>query len=124
MNRSNTEEAQSTSAHERKHHRDRHPESGYVDERRRAQVARLREVSVNLGQQIGDQVRKRPYAAIGAAAAVGFVAGSIFGSRPGQLVLACGLGYLARNALNGPAGVERIQAGLEKLAGEAVPASS
>lgn len=88
-------------------------------ERRKLEIARLREVTRNLATQIGEQVGKRPYVVIGAAAGVGFVAGSLFGSRLGQVLLAVGLGYALKNALAGELGVERIQAGLEKLTGEA-----
>jgi ElaB/YqjD/DUF883 family membrane-anchored ribosome-binding protein len=81
-------------------------------------MSRLREVGRNLGAQIEEQVDKRPYVVIGAAAGIGFVAGSLFGSRLGQVLLAAGLGYLAKNVLNGDIDVERIQEGLEKLAHE------
>jgi hypothetical protein len=81
-------------------------------------VARLREVGRNLGEQIEEQVQKRPYVVIGAAAGIGFVAGSLFGSRLGQMLLAAGLGYVAKNLVAGDIDVERIQEKLEELSGE------
>jgi len=90
-----------------------------AEERRRVAMDRLREVGRNLGAQIDQQVRKSPYVALGAAAGIGFVAGSLFGSRLGQLLLAAGIGYAAKNALGDELGIERLQAGLEKLTGEA-----
>jgi ElaB/YqjD/DUF883 family membrane-anchored ribosome-binding protein len=88
-------------------------------QRRKTEVARLREVGRNLGEQIDEQVRKRPYVALGAAAGVGFVAGSLFGSRLGQVLLAAGIGYAAKHALGGDLGLDRIQAAIEKLTREA-----
>ena len=85
---------------------------------RRAQLNRLREVGRNLGGQFDDQVRKRPYVVLGAVAGVGFVAGSVLGSRLGQMLLAAGVGYVAKRVLGGEFGLERLQAGLERLTGE------
>jgi ElaB/YqjD/DUF883 family membrane-anchored ribosome-binding protein len=84
----------------------------------RIDVERLREVGKNLGGQIDDQVQKRPYVVIGAAAGVGFIAGSILGSRLGQMLLATGVGYAAKHLLGADFGLDRLQAGLEKLTGE------
>lgn len=81
-------------------------------------VARLREVGKNLGAQIEEQVQKRPYVVIGAAAGIGFVAGSLFGSRLGQMLLAAGLGYVAKNLLAGDIDVERLQERLEEISGD------
>ena len=81
-------------------------------------VSRLREVGRNLGEQIEEQVQKRPYVVIGAAAGIGFVAGSLFGSRLGQMLLAAGLGYVAKNLVAGEIDVERLQEKLEELSGE------
>lgn len=81
-------------------------------------VARLREVGKNLGAQIEEQVQKRPYVVIGAAAGIGFVAGSLFGSRLGQMLLAAGLGYVAKNLVAGNIDVERLQEKLEEISGE------
>jgi hypothetical protein len=81
-------------------------------------VARLREVGKNLGAQIEEQVQKRPYVVIGAAAGIGFVAGSLFGSRLGQMLLAAGLGYIAKNLVEGGIDVERLQEKLEEISGE------
>jgi len=79
---------------------------------------RLRAVGRNLGAQLEEQARKRPYVVIGAAAGVGFVLGSLFGSRLGQMLLAVGVGYVAKNVLEGDIGFERIQEGIEKMSGE------
>jgi ElaB/YqjD/DUF883 family membrane-anchored ribosome-binding protein len=81
-------------------------------------VSRLREVGKNLGAQIEEQVQKRPYVVIGAAAGIGFVAGSLFGSRLGQMLLAAGLGYVAKNLVAGDIDVERLQEKLEEISGE------
>jgi DUF883 C-terminal glycine zipper region len=81
-------------------------------------VSRLREVGKNLGEQIEEQVQKRPYVVIGAAAGVGFVAGSLFGSRLGQMLLAAGLGYLAKHLVAGDIDVGRLQEKLEEISGE------
>jgi len=86
---------------------------------RRREVERLREIGRNLGGQIEEQVRKRPLVVAGAAAGIGFVAGSLFGSRLGQVLLAVGIGYMAKNLASGELGVDRIQARIEKLANEA-----
>ena len=82
------------------------------------ELDRLREVGRNLGDQLDEQVRKRPYAVLGAAAGFGFVAGSILGSRLGQVLLAAGVGYAAKRLLGGEFGIDRIQAGLERLTSE------
>jgi ElaB/YqjD/DUF883 family membrane-anchored ribosome-binding protein len=84
----------------------------------RIDIERLREVGKNLGGQVDDQVQKRPYVVIGAAAGAGFIAGSILGSRLGQILLATGVGYAAKQLLGSDFGLERLQAGLEKLTGE------
>jgi ElaB/YqjD/DUF883 family membrane-anchored ribosome-binding protein len=84
----------------------------------RIDVERLREVGKNLGGQVDDQVHKRPYVVIGAAAGAGFIAGSILGSRLGQVLLATGVGYAAKHLLGPDFGLDRLQAGLEKLTGE------
>lgn len=121
MNRNDFEEHQSAAHREGADDRGsgRRPHSSDTAERRKLEIARLRNVSRNLAAQIEEQVGKRPYVVIGAAAGIGFVAGSLFGSRLGQALLAVGLGYALKNALGGELGVERIQAGLEKLTGEA-----
>ncbi len=86
-------------------------------EHRRVEVERLREAGRNLGAQIEEQVRKRPYVVLGAAVGIGFVAGSLFGSRLGQMLLAAGVGYMAKDMVGGE-GFERLQEGLERLTGE------
>jgi ElaB/YqjD/DUF883 family membrane-anchored ribosome-binding protein len=87
-------------------------------DRPRWEMARLREASKNIGQQLEEQVHKRPYVVIGAATGIGFVAGSLLGSRLGQILLAAGLGYAAKNVLEGNMGMERIQESIERLAHE------
>jgi hypothetical protein len=87
------------------------------------EVDRLREVGRNLAGQLDEQVRKRPYVVLGAAAGFGFMAGSLLGSRLGQVMLAAGLGYAAKRVLGDDFGIERIQAEIEKLTGEAERAS-
>ena len=70
-------------------------------EEERAEVAleRLKEVGKNLGDQIEDQLRERPYVVLGVATGIGFIAGSVMGSRLGQMAVALAGGYLARNLL-------------------------
>jgi ElaB/YqjD/DUF883 family membrane-anchored ribosome-binding protein len=82
------------------------------------EVDRLREVGRNLAGQLDEQVRKRPYVVLGAAAGFGFVAGSLLGSRLGQVMIAAGVGYAAKRVLGDDFGIERIQAEIEKLTGE------
>jgi len=84
-------------------------------------LKRLQEVGGNLASQVTEQARKRPTVALGAAAGLGFVAGSLFGSRLGQMCLAAAIGYVARNAFeNGDLGVQRLQENLEKISRERV----
>ncbi len=73
----------------------------------------------NLGIQLEEQVQKRPFLLLGATVGVGFAAGSLFGSRLGQLVLAAGVGYCLRNAAGPDAAMGRVRAGLERLAADA-----
>ncbi len=87
-------------------------------EKAKIDMARLRDAGKNLGVQLEEQARKRPYVVIGAAAGLGFVAGSLFGSRLGQLLLAAGIGYMAKDVFDGEIGMDRIQEGIERLAHE------
>ncbi len=87
-------------------------------ERARGDLARLRAAGRNLGAQVEEQVRKRPYVVIGAAAGMGFVAGSLLGSRLGQLLVAAGIGYAAREVLEGDVDMDRIREGIARLTGE------
>jgi hypothetical protein len=126
MNRPNADDSQPQAPREERAqaHSGRHPEPGSRSDsnaaaRRPIELERLREVGRNLGSQIDEQVRKRPYTALGAAAGFGFVAGSILGSRLGQVLLAAGIGYAAKRVLGGDFGLDRIQAEIEKLTGEA-----
>jgi hypothetical protein len=84
---------------------------------RGADMDRWREVGRNLGTQIEEQVQKRPYVVVGAAAGIGFVAGSLFGSRLGQMLLMAGLGYVVKNMLEGDS-VDTLQESLENLTSE------
>jgi hypothetical protein len=67
---------------------------------------------------VEEQVHKRPFAILGATVGLGFAAGSLFGSRLGQMLLAGGIGYIIRNATGAEPSVDRIRTGLERLAGE------
>jgi hypothetical protein len=125
MNRPNADDSQQQPPREERAqaHSGRHPEPGCRSDasgtaRRPIEMDRLREVGRNLGSQIDEQVRKRPYVVLGAAAGFGFVAGSVLGSRLGQMLLAVGVGYAAKRVLGGDFGIDRIQAELEKLTGE------
>jgi hypothetical protein len=111
MNTSN-EETGSGEMHEHKSSRRSRGAAGAETPR----IKVLREAGKNLGAQLEEQVQKRPYVVIGAAAGLGFVAGSVFGSRLGQTVLAAAMGYFVKNMLAGQFGVERIQAGIDRLA--------
>lgn len=104
---------------ERPIRREEHHDQSLRNSDRRRRIRELAEVARNLGSQIDEQVHKRPYVVLGSTAALGFVAGSLLGSRFGQLVLAVGLGYVARNVLGGEIDVSSIGAGVGKLAGEA-----
>jgi hypothetical protein len=81
-------------------------------------IERLRRAGQNLGGQVDQQVRKRPYVAVGLAAGLGFLAGSIFGSRLGQMVLAMGVGFVVKSALAGDFAPEKVRSRLEKITGE------
>ncbi len=87
-----------------------------VPRRRKIDIARALEIGRNLGVQIEDQAKKRPFVIVGAAIGVGFVGGSLLGSRLGQMVLAAAIGYGLRNAVGGP--TDPIRTGLGRLAGE------
>jgi ElaB/YqjD/DUF883 family membrane-anchored ribosome-binding protein len=93
-------------------------EARAASEKAKVDMVRLREAGKNLGVQLEEQARKRPYVVIGAAAGLGFVAGSLLGSRLGQLLLAAGIGYLAKDVFDGEMGIDRIQEGIERLAHE------
>ena len=99
-------------------HRESAHESRGARAASRIEVDRLREVGRNLGEQLDEQVRKRPYVVLGAAAGAGFVAGSVLGSRQEHLPQAAGVGYAAKHVLGGEFGLDRLQAGLERLTGE------
>jgi ElaB/YqjD/DUF883 family membrane-anchored ribosome-binding protein len=90
---------------------------GRAAEDARLEMERLREVGQNLGAQIDEQVHKRPYVVAGVAAGLGFVAGSFLGSRLGQLILAGGIGFLVKSAMDGDFSAERLRSRLEKIAG-------
>jgi ElaB/YqjD/DUF883 family membrane-anchored ribosome-binding protein len=122
MNRTSIDE-QETNASQNASQEERKGKRRRVDEREQGEspprdLARLREVGRNLAIQVEEQARKRPYVALGAAAGVGFVAGSLFGSRLGQVLLAAGIGYVAKNVFDGDIGIERLEENLEKLAHE------
>jgi ElaB/YqjD/DUF883 family membrane-anchored ribosome-binding protein len=114
MNQTNIDDMRAGSGQDRKQ-RARQSSS---DAQRRFELGRWREVGQNLSTQIDEQIHKRPYVAVGAAAGVGFVAGSLFGSRLGQVLVAVGFGYFAKTLLGDAASLEAIQAGLEKMTGE------
>jgi ElaB/YqjD/DUF883 family membrane-anchored ribosome-binding protein len=121
MNRTSSEEHPNPNANseaeERKGRRSRR-EGRAPEETRNVDMAKLREVGRNLATQVEEQARKRPYVALGAAAGIGFVAGSLFGSRLGQVLLAAGIGYVAKNVFGGDLALERLQENFEKLAHE------
>jgi ElaB/YqjD/DUF883 family membrane-anchored ribosome-binding protein len=126
MNRSNIDETQSTQAesgggaseHGRRSSRDRgaREQEPATHEGHGVDIERLREAGRNLGSQLEEQMVRRPYVVVGAAAGIGFVAGSLFGSRLGQMILAVGVGYAAKNVLASSGGLEKIRSGIDKLA--------
>ncbi len=121
MDHANVDEQNSTTTRPRRERPMRREEShdqSLRNNERRRRIREFAEVARNLGSQIDEQVHKRPYVVVGSTAVLGFVAGSLFGSRFGQLVLAVGLGYVARNVLGGEIDVASIGAGVGKLAGE------
>jgi ElaB/YqjD/DUF883 family membrane-anchored ribosome-binding protein len=82
---------------------------------------KIRDVGKNLGDQLETQMKDRPYVVLGAVAGVGFVAGSLLGSRLGQVAIALAGGYLVRNMIKGGGSgeVQRIvKEGLDKLTQE------
>jgi hypothetical protein len=88
------------------------------EEQHKIDMARLRDVGRNLATQLEQQAVKRPFVVIGAAAGVGFLAGSLFGSRLGQALLAAAAGYFAKNVLESDIGLKRLEDNLERLAHE------
>lgn len=121
MDRVNVEEHNSTPHRERRDRPARREEShdqSIRNTERRRRIRELTNVVSNLGSQLDQQVHKRPYVVVGGTAVLGFVAGSLFGSRFGQLVLAVGIGYIARNVLGGEIDAASIEAGVGKIAGE------
>jgi ElaB/YqjD/DUF883 family membrane-anchored ribosome-binding protein len=122
MNPSDIEQQNDTAPRERRHDRAaRRQDEGngaVTGTHRVLGVDRLGQVARNLGAQLDEQVHKRPYVILGTTAALGFVAGSVLGSRFGQLVLALGLGYVARNILGGEIDVGALGAEVGKLGSE------
>jgi hypothetical protein len=53
----------------------------------------------SMGKNLESQMSTRPYVVLGAVAGVSFVAGSLLGSRIGQLAVAIGIGYAATHFL-------------------------
>jgi hypothetical protein len=53
----------------------------------------------SMGKNLESQMTTRPYVVLGAVAGVSFVAGSLLGSRLGQLAVAIGIGYAATHFL-------------------------
>lgn len=102
-----------------RHDRPGRSRSGETGERAKRDLERWRAVGRNLAVQVDEQVQKRPYVAVGAAAGLGFVAGSLFGSRLGQMLLAIGMGYAVKAILGDGASLEALEAGLERMTGEA-----
>lgn len=122
MDRVNVDEQSSTTTRARRERPVRREEShdqSLRNSERRRRIRELGEVARNLASQLDEQVHKRPYVVVGSTAVLGFVAGSLFGSRFGQLVLAVGIGYVARNVLGGEIDVASLRTGVGKLAGEA-----
>ncbi|MDP9150344.1 MAG: hypothetical protein M3O36_10440 [Myxococcota bacterium] len=124
MNRTNDEQQQQENHSQREERkvarraeRERSAQGVHAEDREprgTTEIAKLKEVGRNLGSQLEEQTRKRPYVVVGAAAGLGFVAGSIFGSRLGQLILAAGLGYAAKNVFGG----DLLEEGMGKIAHE------
>jgi len=116
MDRTNFNEQTPAAPQERRGQGQRHER--LQENLRKVDIGRLRDVGRNLATQLEQQAGKRPFVVIGAAAGVGFVAGSVFGSRLGQVLLAAAAGYFAKNVLEGDIGLERLEDNLEKLAHE------
>jgi ElaB/YqjD/DUF883 family membrane-anchored ribosome-binding protein len=119
MNQANTSEANTGASHESSaQDRRRRSKRGEAAESQGPELGRWREVGVNLGSQVDEQVHKRPYIAVAVAVGLGFIAGSLLGNRLGQIVLAFGIGYAAKSMLGDRAGLETLHTGLERLTGE------
>ncbi len=56
----------------------------------------------SMGKTLETQMSSRPYVVLGAVAGASFVAGSLLGSRIGQLAVAIGVGYAATRFLQDP----------------------
>lgn len=80
-----------------------------------ANMKRLVETGRKIGNEAVGHARRRPQLAIGIALATGFVAGSVFGSRLGQVIVAAATGYLVKHALTGDQALEDLRRTLERI---------
>ena len=103
--------------YERKGVSGREPQAGPDEEHSGIDVARLREAGLRARRRLEDEMRKRPYAVLGASAGVGFVLGSVLGSRFGQMIVAAGIGYFGKSLLERDV-VERLRLQIERLVRE------
>jgi hypothetical protein len=82
-------------------------------------ILRVKRATKNLARQIEEQIEQQPMVALGAVAGLGFIAGSLLGSRLGQLALAVAGGYALHDMLQKEGGVEKLmKEGIDKLTGE------
>jgi hypothetical protein len=81
----------------------------------RTNTKRVLEMARKLGADATAQARRRPQLAIGVALAVGFVAGSVLGTRLGQVLVAGAAGYLIKHVLLGDSALEELRRSLERI---------
>jgi hypothetical protein len=91
------------------------------DKKTRVRERRVeREVKLGLtrvktaGENVARYVRENPLAAAGIAAGVGFIGGSLFGTRLGRFLIVLGLGHAAQDILDAAFG----EGGVRKLVAE------
>jgi hypothetical protein len=82
-----------------------------------ADMKRVLEAGRRIGNDAVGYTRRRPQLAIGVALGAGFVAGSIFGSRLGQVMMAGAAGYLIKHALLGDPALDQMRRTLERMVG-------
>ena len=80
---------------------------------------KVRETMRKLGTDAIEQTKAHPQIAVGVGVGIGFIAGSIFGTRLGQLACALGAGYVLKHALANGASLDSIQRSIEKLVNSA-----
>jgi hypothetical protein len=70
----------------------------------KARLARIKDAGANAGEEIARFARARPLLTAGIAATVGFLGGSVLGTRTGRFLVALAASHAARDALGAALG--------------------